>query len=104
MSSIMRLDNQLMGIVIDVDLIGVHGNIGVAEEFRHLFERDALGFRKEEINEENPEAGDDDEDKVELPADGCEGLRRLAVLWSHWGRKKDIRWRRLGGRQDLSVR
>lgn len=61
----MSFDNQLMRIMIDMNICRIHHNvIGVAEEFRHLFQRDSFGFGQDECEDEGSEAAGDDEDLI----------------------------------------
>jgi hypothetical protein len=44
MAAVMSLNNEFMRVVVDVDILLVHSNIGVAEELGHFLKRNALGL------------------------------------------------------------
>ena len=92
MTAIMRLHHQVMRVRIEMDIICEYSDVLITEDLGHFFEWNSLGLRQEEVHNEEAQAGDDDEDEVEFPADVGEGLY-LLVGCAYGGVDGALPWR-----------
>jgi hypothetical protein len=69
MAAVVSLNDEFVRVVVDVNILLIHSNIGVAEELGHFLKRNALGLGEPPPDDEKAESGNNDEHEVEFPAD-----------------------------------
>ncbi|KAK5172688.1 uncharacterized protein LTR77_002808 [Saxophila tyrrhenica] len=71
------LDDQLVGVPVDVDILAEHHDVVLLAKYLcDFFQRDALGFRKEKEEYNAADQGQADENQVKFPPNAGEGRRR----------------------------